>query len=91
MFLSPTDIKTGRAIPETFGMSGGPLVVPDQQGVLVGLATSRFALDGGFDQWCEPAVIGLQFLAENENAKVAAAARRVLGRCGVPRLDRVST
>lgn len=81
VLLSLGDLNTGRTLPETFGMSGGPLVAPDQQGILVGLATSRFALKtGGYDQWCEPALEAIKILTQHDSATVAEAALRIVRR-----------
>jgi hypothetical protein len=63
------------------GMSGGPLVAPDENGLLVGLARSRESFEDGHDQWCEPVAEAVRILTEHEHADVAAAARRIVERC----------
>ena len=74
VFLDP-------GFPPSPGMSGGPLVIPDRAGMLVGLARARCAHADGHDQWCEPVVEAVRPLAYHGNADVAAAARRIVARC----------
>lgn len=72
-------------IPHPEGMSGGPLVLPEGRGVLIGLARSCDEVDGERDEWCEPATEPLRFLAAaHESPTVREAAARVLVRCGLP-------
>ncbi|MGH7434832.1 MAG: hypothetical protein ACRENE_04085 [Polyangiaceae bacterium] len=70
----------GTIISHPKGVSGGPLVVPEGDGVLVGLARSKTDFANGFDQWCEPVVEAVRLLVDHPNAQVAAAARRVVAR-----------
>lgn len=69
-----------RNVPHPLAMSGGPLVVPEGRGLLVGLARARDDHEDGHDEWCEPAVEAIRLLVDHPNDGVAAAARRVLDR-----------
>jgi hypothetical protein len=74
-------------IPHPEGMSGGPLVVAGEGGkpLLVGLARSVSEVEGKRDEWCEPVVEAVQFLAaDHESQAVKDAAVRILQRCGIP-------
>ncbi len=62
------------------GMSGGPVVVPEGDGLLVGLVRGRMQYREGWDEWCEPAAEAVRLLVDHENADVAAAAMRVVER-----------
>ena len=87
VYLSPqsTDAVGARSeTPQSSGMSGGPLVVPDGRGTLVGLVRSRQEYEVGYDQWCEPIVEAVRLLLRHENTAVADAARRVVERCDRP-------
>jgi hypothetical protein len=70
----------GTFISHPRGVSGGPLVVPEGDGVLVGLARSKTDFDKGVDQWCEPVVEAVRLLLDHPNAEVAAAADRIVAR-----------
>jgi len=74
VFLDP-------GFPSSEGMSGGPLVLPDKDGMLVGLARGRAPHGDGYDEWCEPVVEAVRPLTEHRNPEVAAAARRIVARC----------
>jgi hypothetical protein len=62
------------------GMSGGPVVVPEGDGMLVGLARGKMEYREGWDEWCEPAGEAVRLLIGHEDAKVAAAATRIVER-----------
>lgn len=59
------------------GFSGGPLIAPESNGLLVGLM--RGAIDHGesWDEWCEPAAEAVRLLVDHPDPAVAASARRV--------------
>ncbi|MGO9839027.1 MAG: hypothetical protein ACLP1X_33000 [Polyangiaceae bacterium] len=63
------------------GFSGGPIVAPEGRGgMLVGLMRGVFDFEEGWDMWCEPAAEAVRLLVDHEDARVAAAARRVCER-----------
>jgi hypothetical protein len=62
------------------GMSGGPLVVPKGNGVLVGLMRGKMDFHEGWDMWCEPAAEAVRLLVDHEDGEVATSARRVVAR-----------
>ena len=70
------------------GFSGGPLVAPEGNGLLVGLV--RGAIDHGdsWDEWCEPAAEAVRLLVDHPDHGVAAAARRVWERYESDSADR---
>jgi hypothetical protein len=64
----------------THGFSGGPIVAPDGEGVLVGLVRGCITIAKGWDQWCEPAAEAVRLLMRHPDRDVAAAAERVWNR-----------
>jgi hypothetical protein len=74
--------ELGRApFPALLGMSGGPLCRRENGGILVGLARSRNDEGDATDEWCEPVIEAIRLLIRHDDPDVAAAARRILGRC----------
>jgi hypothetical protein len=59
------------------GFSGGPLVFPEGDGLLVGLARGAIDHLDGWDEWCEPAAEAVRLLVDHREPEVAVAARRV--------------
>ncbi|MGH7298258.1 MAG: hypothetical protein ACRELB_25185 [Polyangiaceae bacterium] len=71
----------GTSVKSPRGLSGGPLVVPAGDGLLVGLARSKEDVDAGvFDEWCEPVVEAVKLLLYHPNVMVASAAQRIVAR-----------
>lgn len=68
------------AAVDPVGMSGGPLIVPEGNGVLVGLMRSKVDFHNGWDIWFEPAAEAVRLLVAHEDPGVAAAAQRVVAR-----------
>jgi hypothetical protein len=84
VFLSKNSTERDGSKFETFasfGMSGGPLLLPGDAPLLIGLVRSREPFEDGYDQWCEPVVEAIRLLTEHGNAAVADAARRIIARC----------
>jgi hypothetical protein len=59
------------------GFSGGPLVAPAGNGLLVGLVRGAINHGDSWDEWCEPAAEAVRLLVDHPDPEVAAAARRV--------------
>jgi hypothetical protein len=80
--VNDPDGSNERVAPHPRGVSGGPLVLPDSNGTLIGLARSREDYPGGdgHDEWCEPVAEAVRLLLEHDSPDVRAAARRVLDR-----------
>lgn len=66
--------------PSPEGLSGGPVVAPEGDGILVGLVRSAMPFLNGWAQWCEPAAEAVRLLVDHEDSAVAAAARHVCER-----------
>lgn len=75
-----TDEGTAGRTVDPKGMSGGPLVVPERNGILVGLMRGKMDFHEGWDMWCEPAAEAVRLLVGHDDEGVAQAARRVVKR-----------
>lgn len=75
-----TDPGSSARSVDPVGMSGGPLVVPEHKGVLVGLMRSKIDFHGGWDVWFEPAAEAVRLLTDHDDRAVSAAAKRVVDR-----------
>lgn len=78
------DVVTEDGLPgqtvDPKGMSGGPLVVPEGKGILVGLMRGKMDFHQGWDMWCEPAAEAVRLLVDHDDNAVAEEARRVVQR-----------